>query len=125
MHKSSDASFTQQANLPNLAGMHLPPVALAIDSRYQFAVDCGAYAAMVFFEEHPDIALHTHLPASLACFQQNLRHRVASLDVVVNGRYQPVIDAFVAGYLGRIQQELRTMKPASRSAHHDDEPAYH
>ncbi|MFZ6673956.1 hypothetical protein [Undibacterium sp. Xuan67W] len=125
MRKSSDISVKQQAILPNLAGMHLPPVALAIDARYQFAVDCGAYAAMVFFEEHPDIALHTHLPASLACFQQNVRQTVASLDVVMTGRDQPVIDAFVAGYLGRIQQELRTMHPAPQSVRHDDEPAYH
>ncbi|MEB0029310.1 hypothetical protein QN372_00965 [Undibacterium sp. RTI2.1] len=125
MHKSTDTAFLQQATLPNLSGVHLPPMALAIDARYQFAVDCGAYAAMIFFEEHPDIALHTHLPASLACFQENLRHRVAGLEVAIHGRDQPVVDAFVAGYLGRIQQELRTMQPAPQSARHDDEPAYH
>lgn len=121
MHKPA----YQPASLPNLAGAHLPPVLLAIDARYQFAVDCGAYAALVFFDEHPEITLHVHLPASLEHFIRQTRLGAAALGVEWNGRDKETTDAFLAGYLGRIQQELRSMQPSQQQAASASQTAFH
>jgi hypothetical protein len=71
---------------------------------------------MVFFEEHPEITLHAHLPASLEYFMQQARLGAAALGVEWAGRDKEITDAFLAGYLGRIQQELRIMRPSQQHA---------
>jgi hypothetical protein len=100
------------ATLPNLSGANLPPVALSIDARYQFAVNCGAQSAMVFFEEDQAITLHAHLPASLAYFMRQSRLGAEALGIDFSETAKECSNAFVAGYLGRIQQELRLMRPS-------------
>jgi hypothetical protein len=112
MHKPA----YQHATLQHLAGAHLPHVELAIDARYQFAVNCGAQSAVVFFEEDQAISLHAHLPASLAYFLQESRRGALALGVDFSETAKECQHAFVAGYLGRIQQELRIMRPSQQHA---------
>jgi hypothetical protein len=100
------------ATLPNLSGANLPPVALSIDARYQFAVNCGAQSATVFFEEDQAITLHAHLPASLANYMLQSRLGAEALGIDFSETAKECSNAFVAGYLGRIQQELRLMRPS-------------
>jgi hypothetical protein len=105
---------TYQAAL--LTGANLPRIELAIDARFQFAVNCGAQSAMVFFEEDQAISLHAHLPASLAYFLQESRRGALALGVDFSETAKECQNAFVAGYLGRIQQELRIMRPSQQHA---------
>ena len=121
MHKPA----TQQATLPHPAGAHLPHITLPIDARYQFAVDCGAYAAMVFFDEHSEITLHAHMPASLEYFIRQTRVAAGALGVEWAGRDSNVVNAFMAGYLGRLQQELRTMRPTQQQSSSATQTAFH
>lgn len=90
-------------------------IILPIDARFQFAVNCGAESATVFFYEHPEITLHAHLPVSLEYFLQQARRGAAALGVDWEGRDREITDAFLAGYLGRIQQELRIIRPTNTS----------
>jgi hypothetical protein len=113
------------AVLPHPSGAHLPHITLPIEARYQFAVDCGAYAAAVFFDEHPEITLHVHLPASLEYFVRQTRLRAAALGVEWSGRDSRVTDAYMAGYLGRIQQELRIIRPTPQPVFNDADMAFH
>lgn len=105
-----NAQSNQQAFLPDLNGVP-SSIALAINARYQFAVTCGAQSATAFFEEDQAISLHAHLPASLAFFTEQARLGAAALGLDYIDYIKPCTDAFVAGYLGRIQQELRIMRP--------------
>ncbi|MFZ6688478.1 hypothetical protein ACO0K0_12095 [Undibacterium sp. SXout11W] len=107
MHKRS----FQAATLTNIDGNHLPPVETQVDARYQMAVTCGAQAAIAFFGEDHSVSLHAHLPASLAYFLKQSRLSAAALGVEFEDYRQACTDAFVAGYLGRIQQELRIIRP--------------
>jgi len=103
--------LNQTAYLPNPVGANLPHVSLSIDARFQFAVTCGAESATAFFYEHPEITLHAHLPVSLGYFIQQAKQGAVALGVDWQGRDKEITDAFLAGYLGRIQQELRIMQP--------------
>lgn len=114
----------QTAYLPNPVGANLPHVSLPIDARFQFAVTCGAESATAFFYEHPEITLHAHLPVSLEYFIQQAKQGAAALGVDWQGRDKEITDAFLAGYLGRIQQELRIMKPY-RKPESDQKAAMH
>lgn len=113
--------ITPRAILPAIAGMHLPPVELTIDAHYQSAVDCGIRAAQAFFNEDEAVSLHKHLPACLHHYLQLVRQACILLEpveTVWQQHEQASRDAFCAGYLGRIQQELRLMRPPpSRQRH--------
>ncbi|MBI3283421.1 MAG: hypothetical protein HYZ65_01015 [Burkholderiales bacterium] len=103
----------QPAILPNISGAHLPPLALPVDACYQGAVDCGIRAAQAFFNEDEAVSLHAHLPACLHHYLQLVRQACAVLEfseTVWQQHEQASRDAFCAGYLGRIQQELRSMR---------------
>jgi len=107
-----NAHSNQQAFLPDLNGVP-SSISLTINARYQFAVTCGAQSATAFFEEDQAISLHAHLPASLAFFTEQARLGAAALGLDYIDYIKPCTDAFVAGYLGRIQQELRIMRPSN------------
>lgn len=97
------------ATLVNLGGPALPPVVLNISKRFQFCVDAGAAAAVGFFEAHTAVGLHDHIAMSMHLFMSSMQttaDRVASVPLSP-GVTQECTDAFAAGYLGRVHQELR------------------
>ncbi|MFC0169665.1 hypothetical protein ACFFKC_16390 [Pseudoduganella danionis] len=105
------AFINQPALLKNLAGAHLPPVALNVSAEFQFCVDAGACAAACFFDDMTAVGLHDHVAISIHGFLQSLENAIVT-DTAANGlwlreRKQLCVDAFGAGYLGRIHQELR------------------
>lgn len=100
-------SAKQPALLANLAGPHLPPVALNISSQYQFCVDAGASAAMGFFDDLAAVGLHDHIACSMHVFTSSVGAGMAATGDYSPAKMQACTDAFAAGYLGRIQQELR------------------
>ncbi|MBC3864343.1 hypothetical protein H8K32_19790 [Undibacterium jejuense] len=107
-------SISLNAILPNLLGDQLPPIELKIDAYYQGAVNCGIRAAQAFFNEDEAVNLHAHLPACLHHYLNVLRQSCALIESsasVWNQHEQSSRDAFCAGYLGRIQQELRIIRP--------------
>lgn len=108
-----DNYILKAATLPKIDGRDSQIVLKAIDIRYQFAVNCGAYAACAFLEDDDSISLHAHLPASLEFFSEQARLGAAALGLDYLDFIKPCTDAFVAGYLGRIQQELRIIRPTS------------
>jgi hypothetical protein len=112
MHKPNQ----QQATLPHPSGAQMPHITLPIEARYQFAVNCGAQSATVFFDEDQAITLHAHLPASLGYFLRQSRLGAAVLGVDFSESAKACTDAFVAGYLMRLQQELRIMRPTQQQA---------
>jgi hypothetical protein len=71
----------QCAQLPGSPCDRLPHVALPIDARFQYAVDCGVIAAQAFFYENEAVTLHAHLPASLEFFLRQTRKGAAALGV--------------------------------------------
>jgi hypothetical protein len=99
--------FKQPALLANLAGPHLPPVALSVSSQYQCCVDAGAAAAVGFFDDLAAVGLHDHIACSMQVFTSSVRGGMAAVRDDSAATMQACIDAFAAGYLGRIQQELR------------------
>lgn len=111
------AHLHQTAYLPNLNGSNLPQASLPIDVRFQFAVTCGAQSASVFLEEEDGISLHEHLPASLAYFTEQAKLGAAALGLQYNDHAKACTDAFVAGYMGFLQQELRRMRMPSNPAY--------
>lgn len=97
------------ATLVNLGGPSLPPVVLNISMRFQFCVDAGAAAAVGFFDAHTSVGLHDHIAMSMHLFMSSMRttaDRLASVPMSP-GVTQECTDAFAAGYLGRVHQELR------------------
>ena len=98
MHK---ATFPR-AVLPNLLGKGFPEHELNIAGQYQFCVDVGAMAASDFFGNMPDCALHDHIALAAHEFI-----RMAAKASLTPQELQASRTAFIAGYLGRIQQELR------------------
>ena len=100
-------SFEQAALRANLAGAGLPPVALNISVQYQFCVNAGVAAAEGFFDGLADIGLHDHIALSMHVFMRSVRAGAALAGDVAPVTVQGCTDAFAAGYLGRIQQELR------------------
>lgn len=101
------ASRNELAFLTNLAGAHLPPVLLNVAAAFQYCVDAGAMAAVRFFDEATAIGLHDHIAVSMRDFSSSVRVGMAVADVFSSDTMQSCVDAFAAGYLGRIQQELR------------------
>lgn len=99
--------FKQPALLANLAGPHLPPVALSVSAQFQFCVDAGASAAVGFFDDLAAVGLHDHIACSMEVFMSSVRVGMAAMDDQSPAMMQACIDAFAAGYLGRIQQELQ------------------
>lgn len=101
-------NHTQQpALLANIAGAHLPPVALDISAQYQFCVDAGASAAVGFFDDLAAVGLHDHIALSMRAFSSSVGAGMAATGNYAPAKMQACTDAFAAGYLGRIQQELR------------------
>jgi hypothetical protein len=96
-----------QALLMPLGGPHLPPLALNISAQYQPCVDAGAAAAACFFDDLTSVGLHDHIALSMHQFMVNVRAGVWATKTVPTVVMQGCTDAFAAGYLGRIQQELR------------------
>lgn len=88
-------------------GAMLPPVPLTIDIQYQFCVDAGASAATAFLDDSAVVGLHVHIACSMQAFISSVRHNLQGLEARAQGVTQMCIDAFAAGYLGRIQQELK------------------
>lgn len=101
------------ALLANLAGHHLPPVALSVSSQYQFCVDAGASAALGFFDDLAVVGLHDHIACSMHVFISSVRAGLAAIDDYPPATIQECTDAFAAGYLGRVQQELRLFQGES------------
>jgi hypothetical protein len=113
-------SMSNRAVLPAIADMHISAIELAIDAQYQSAVNCGILAAQAFFTEDDAICLHAHLPACLHHYLHVVRQSCALLELaecIWQQHEQASRDAFCAGYLGRVQQELRQMRPSSQHQH--------
>lgn len=94
------------ALLVNLGGSHLPPLVLSVSSHFQFCVDAGAASAVGFFSDVSAIGLHDHVAASLHEFMRSVRLGMAGSGESSPAMSQQCMDAFAAGYLGRIQQEM-------------------
>lgn len=109
----------QSALLENLGGTHLPPLALNVSAELQFCVDAGASAAACFFDDMTAVGLHDHIAVSMQGFLLTLESAIANNSTTsslwLSERKQRCIDAFGAGYLGRIHQELRLIHPTQRS----------
>jgi hypothetical protein len=103
------------ATLVNLGGPALPPVVLNISQRFQFCVDAGAIAAVGFFDCLTVVGLHDHIALSMHLFMRSVRSTADNLGEMppTPKAAQDCTDAFAAGYLGRIQQELRLIRRAS------------
>ncbi|MET3134767.1 hypothetical protein AAKU55_005069 [Oxalobacteraceae bacterium GrIS 1.11] len=95
------------ALLVNLAGSNFPPVALSVPAKYQFCVDAGVSAAVGFFDDLAVVGLHDHIACSMHVFTSSMRDGMAATGDLSPAKMQDCIDAFAAGYLGRVQQELR------------------
>jgi hypothetical protein len=100
------------ATLVNLGGHALPPVVLNISQRFQFCVDAGAAAAVGFFDSLTVVGLHDHIALSMHMFMRSIHATADRLadKPLTPGTKQECTDAFAAGYLGRIQQELRIIR---------------
>lgn len=106
----------QPALLANLAGPGLPPLALNVAVKYQFCVDAGVASAEEFFDDMTAIGLHDHIALSMHAFMRAVRSHVAGAGEQLVVTDQGCTDAFAAGYLGRIQQELRHFRGEGRRA---------
>ncbi len=95
------------AVLPNITGDSLPPIDLGILSEFQFCVNAGASAAVAFFGNLSDFNLHDHIAFALRSFSTSIEAGLAATGAYDTEMMQECRDAFAAGYLGRIQQELR------------------
>lgn len=114
--------IAQPALLPDLGGAHLPPLALSIPGELQFCVDAGAGAAACFFDDITAVGLHDHIAACMQAFLHSLDGAIAQDAAPARQwlieRKQRCVDAFGAGYLGRVHQELRLFHdgPANRTS---------
>jgi hypothetical protein len=108
------------ALLENLGGPHLQPVALSVSARYQVCVDAGVAAAVVFFDELADFCLHDHIACSVSVFTETARASLAKSGDSSHERVRACVDAFTAGYLGRIHQELRFFRDGESKGHRLD-----
>lgn len=95
------------AVLPNLTGANLPPLDLGVSSQFQFCVDAGASAAAASFGNLSDFNLHDHIAFALQSFAASVGAGLAAAGDLDQIKMRSCTDAFVAGYLGRIQQDLR------------------
>jgi hypothetical protein len=78
--------------------------------QFQICIDAGARAAAAFFHDMNGLVLHDHIAESMFAFSRSV---LTGLDLV--DADNPVVlrsctDAFAAGYLGRIHQELRLFR---------------
>lgn len=89
-----------------------PVISLNVPVELQFCVDAGAAAAYTFFDDRTAIGLHDHIAASMHAFMQSMRSTPthARQTGPQSTGWQGCTDAFAAGYLGRIQQELRCIR---------------
>jgi hypothetical protein len=94
------------AILRNPCGPNFPPLVLNMPASFQLCVDAGAAAAMGFFDDADGCALHDHIAFSVRAFTDAVRALVAMFGQETAVSVQGCVDAFAAGYLGRIQQEL-------------------
>jgi hypothetical protein len=101
------SSMKNPALLGNLAGPGLPPVALNVAADYQFCVDAGVHAAEGFFDDLTAVGLHDHIALCMHTFMRSARVVIAGAGDLSVVTARGCTDAFAAGYLGRIQQELR------------------
>lgn len=99
-------AFEQYATLPSIVGRHFPPDVLTISADFQFCVDAGVRSAAYFFKEPNIRSLQDLMAASVRAFINKLKQLLAEQGDSRPFNQQYFIDAFVAGYLGRIQQEL-------------------
>lgn len=113
-------SPARPALLVNLGGPDLPPVVLNISARLQFCVDAGASAALGFFDDLTAVGLHDHIALSMHTFMEPARAYLVAHDLISPSTLQACTDAFAAGYLGRIQQELRLFQGEARCASRRD-----
>ena len=93
-------------------GEVLPVIALNVPVELQFCVDAGAAAAYRFFDDRTTVGLHDHIAASMQAFMHSMRLTQAPCVRLAPEAvgWQGYTDAFAAGYLGRIQQELRCIR---------------
>lgn len=108
----------QPALLAHIAGPHLPPVALSVSSQYQFCVDAGASAAVGFFDDLAAFSLHDHIAYAMHAFTSSVSAGMAATGDYAPAKMQACTDAFAAGYLGRIQQELRLFHGENAKRNH-------
>lgn len=94
----------------------LPVIALAVPVEFQFCVDAGAAAAYRFFDDRTTVGLHDHIAVSMQAFMHSIRTTHAPCAQLIPGavEWNGYTDAFAAGYLGRIQQELRCIRARSQ-----------
>lgn len=104
------SAIENQASLRNLVSPNLPPVMLNIPVEYQFCVNAGVLAAEAFFDEITAIGLHDHIATCMHAFLRPVRSSTAAAGGMSPSVLQGCTDAFAAGYLGRIQQELRIFR---------------
>lgn len=107
------------AVLPHLSGIQLPALSLSVSAQFQFCVDAGAASAVCFFDDMTSVGLHDHVALSMHAFVASF-DAGAPIDVfgqLLRTSRQACIDAFAAGYLGRIQQELRLFKVKPGAVH--------
>jgi hypothetical protein len=113
----------QSALLVNLAGAHMPPVALSVSSKYQFCVDAGVLAATAFFDDLAAVGLHDHIACAMQVFASSPSMGWVATNARPPSQMQACIDAFAAGYLGRVQQELRLFHGERIGRHQTPEDA--
>jgi len=84
-------------------------IALSVPVELQFCVDAGAAAAYKFFDDRTTVGLHDHIAVSMQAFMHSMQSTHEPCAHVAPGavEWHGYTDAFAAGYLGRIQQELR------------------
>lgn len=86
--------------------MHNPIRQAIFPTQYQFCIDAGVNAAEGFFDDLTAMGLHDHIAFSMHAFM-GVAHAAAASCNMPPLTSQGCTDAFAAGYLGRIQQELR------------------
>lgn len=106
--------MNKRATVAGIDGAGFSVLPLEIPIEFQFCVDAGAAAALSFFDD-PAIGLHDHIALSMHWFMES------STKVQLDGLREPsdfarsCTDAFAAGYLGRIQQNLARFSDALRT----------
>ena len=106
------------ATLDNLGGNHLPPVLLNVDRNLQGCVDAGVYYALHFFDDLTQCGLHDHIALCTHEFLGQINQTLAAQNHANPLNQQLCINAFVAGYMGRIQQELRLFHGKTNAPNH-------
>ena len=113
---ASSLRVASVAQLENLGGAHLRPVALSVSDEFQCCVDAGAAAAACFLVVDAEfIGLQDHSALAVRRFKTALeRSIVAGAGIhgparrrAIMPRLLACVAAFEAGYLARIQQEKK------------------